>query len=138
MAGEALKGRPSNNPHGRPRKAQGLTDLYRKYLDAKDPGDKVARKQRMVEELHRRAMGGWVIDPDDPEHRVYVRGSDDLLKYAFDRVDGKPVQAIEHSGPDAGPMEVNLPPDVRDQRILELLGKLGVKQLGDEPNDQPR
>lgn len=122
--GAALKGRPSNNPHGRPRKAQGLTDLLRTYLDKKDPSDKVARKQLMVEELYRRAMGGWIADPDDPDHRVYVRGSDDLLKYAFDRVDGKPIQALEHTGDGGAPIEVELTPDERNARILALVAKL--------------
>lgn len=131
--GAALKGRPSNNPNGRPRKAQGLTDLLRTYLDKKDPADKVARKQLMVEELYRRAMGGWAVDPLDDTHMVYVRGSDEMLRYAFDRVDGKPIQALEHSGFEGGPVEVELTPDERNARILALLEKLNADHRATQP-----
>ena len=119
-----LKGRPSNNPSGRPRQAECLTNLLREYLHKKDPETKVARKQLMVEELYRRAMGGWAVDPIDDKHMVYVRGSDEMLRYAFDRVDGKPIQALEHTGDGGAPIEVELTPDERNARILALVTKL--------------
>jgi hypothetical protein len=89
----------------------------------------------MVEELYRRAVGGFITDPDDPEHRVYVRGSDDLLKYAFDRVDGKPIQALEHTGDGGAPIEVELTPDERNARILALVTKLADDYRATQPPD---
>lgn len=112
------------NPKGRPKKGTALTDILRTYLSKKDPGDPVARKKKLAEELYRRAIGGWVVDPENPERREYVPGSDDLLRYLFNRIDGNPIQALEHTGEDGGPIEVSLSPDERTARIAQLLEKL--------------
>lgn len=83
---------PGNNanPRGRPKKGTALTDLLRTYLNTKDPEQLVARKKLLAAELYRRAVGGFIADPSDPNKREYVRGSDDLLRYLYDRIDGKP------------------------------------------------
>jgi hypothetical protein len=118
------------NPHGRPKKGNALTDLFRAYLNKKDPENLVARKKLFIEELYRRSVGGWVADPTDPNRREYVRGSDDLFKYAINRLDGLPIQSLELSGENGGPIEVALTPDERSARILQLLEKL-------QPNGDP-
>lgn len=82
------------NPNGRPKKGNSITELIEKNLSKDD----------FAKELIRRAMGGWVDGPDGK--REYVKGSDDLLRYLNDRIDGKPRQALDIT------TEEDLPPIV--------------------------
>ena len=62
-----------NNPNGRPKKGQSLTDLLNKKLD----------KEKFIEELIK-----------------YAETDPVMKKYIFDRIDGKVVEKHELSSPD--------------------------------------
>ena len=83
----------SGNPKGRPKLGEAITDLFREYLEGKDDGNAVSRKRLLVEELYKRAMGKSGTDKDG--NPVYVSGSDELLKYIVNRLDGMPRQALD-------------------------------------------
>jgi hypothetical protein len=57
-----------------------------------------------------------------PLHAVRIRAADKV----FDRIIGRPVQAIRHSGPDGGPLEVEV--DVRS--VLRGLADRGLIRPG--------
>lgn len=73
----------SGNPNGRP-KGGYLTDILKRQGEIVDQeradGKKISRKEAISEKLWEIAMSG-----DDAV----------LLKYLYDRIDGKPLQAIE-------------------------------------------
>lgn len=83
----------SGNPKGRPKSGEALTELFRQYLDAIDPELRVPRKQKLVEELYRRAMGSSKKGKNGKT--IMIPGSDELLKYIINRLDGMPRQALE-------------------------------------------
>lgn len=90
-----VRGRPfepgkSPNPNGRPKKGKSLTDLLTTYLGKKADGDLVARKQRLAEELYEGAVGKVIRHPVTGDLEKVIPGDPVLLKYIFDRVDGKP------------------------------------------------
>lgn len=62
------------NPHGRPRKGAALTELLKEYLDAPDPETGIERKRMLAGILY-----GHIKN-----------GDTDMIKYVYDRVDGKP------------------------------------------------
>ncbi len=90
--GKFVKGQ-SGNPAGRPKSGDAVTDLFRKYLGKKEKGDRVTRKQRLVEELYQRALGRTIVDGDGKT--VRIPGSDEILKYIVNRLDGMPKQAVD-------------------------------------------
>ena len=92
MGGRFVKG-VSGNPLGRPKSGEAITEIFREFLDGQDDGDLVTRKQRLVEELYRRAVGTVVTDEDGNSTRT--PGSDDILKYIINRLDGMPRQAVD-------------------------------------------
>ena len=73
----------SGNPSGRPLKEYCLTDILKDQGNITDEvdskGKPISRKQAIAAKLWERALGGDVI----------------LLKYLYDRIDGKPLQTIE-------------------------------------------
>ena len=76
-----VKGGPSPNPGGRPKKEYSLTAILREKL--MEPGeDERTRGHRIAEKL---LQGAEACDPD-------------LIRYVFNRVDGMPRQAIEQTG----------------------------------------
>ena len=80
----------TGNPNGRPKKVKDWADAIRLVAnepDEEEPNKKKIRK--LAEQLFRDAMGGNVT----------------ASKEIGDRLDGKPVQGIEASGPDGGPIE---------------------------------
>ncbi len=83
----------SGNPKGRPKLGQAITDILREYLEGFDDEEKVIRKHRLIEELYRRAVGKTEKDKDGKEKKV--EGSDEILKYLINRLDGMPRQAVD-------------------------------------------
>ena len=83
----------SGNPRGRPKSGAAITDLFRSFLAGTDPGERVTRKRLLVEELYRRAIGKTVENEDGTTS--YIPGSDDILKYIVNRLDGMPKQAVD-------------------------------------------
>ena len=83
----------SGNPKGRPPSGEAVTELFREYLEGVPEGERLPRKQLLVRELYRRALGGTSVD----EHGKVIRtqGSDELLKYIVNRLDGMPRQAVD-------------------------------------------
>ena len=71
----------SGNPNGRPKKGTALTDILKGKLDAESLAEALIRK---IEE-----------------------GDTVAIKYAYDRIDGKPIETKHISGEDGGPLEVN-------------------------------
>jgi hypothetical protein len=69
----AFKKGQSGNPKGRPPKGHAITDLLNKYLCETAPGDKVERKQKLIEAMFKHA----------------VEGDTTAMKYIVDRIDGK-------------------------------------------------
>jgi len=78
----------SGNPNGRPRKNRAMTDELRCLLQRKwQPRDTTTR-ELIAQQLICLALTADL----------------DAIKYIFDRVDGKPAQSLEHSGPGGGPI----------------------------------
>ena len=69
-----------NNPNGRPKKEHSLTDLLKEALEQPHNDTGKTKKQVVIETLYRIAT--------EKEDVV-------MLKYLFDRIDGKPLQTIE-------------------------------------------
>jgi len=84
------KGR-SGNPAGRPKKGQALTDLLRQRIEDKEAG--VSRKEKIIEKLIGMAESGDIA----------------AVKYIFDRLDGRPIEAIK------------IDPNGIDGKLLEIL-----------------
>lgn len=87
MAGATDNGfdkRPQDiNRNGRPKKEYCLTDILKDQGNLTDEvdadGNPISRKEAVGRKLWERALGGDVV----------------LLKYLYDRIDGKPLQTIE-------------------------------------------
>lgn len=80
----------SGNPRGRPKKEKALTDLLAKYLNGKDDEDGgLARKHVLVRELY---LGSKlrIVKDEDGKTVAAIPGDPSLLKYIYDRLDGKP------------------------------------------------
>jgi len=83
----------AGNPKGRPKLGEAITDLFREYLEGKDDDTALTRKRLLVEELYSRAMGKMGTDKEG--NSVHLPGSDELLKYIVNRLDGMPRQALD-------------------------------------------
>jgi hypothetical protein len=96
------------NPRGRPKKGETLIEILRSKLDEKIPKSQSAYKDMVVMRL------------------IQLANSGDLgaLKYIFDRMEGSPRQAVEHTGADGGPIEVDMNPAERKKRIAEIQAEI--------------
>jgi len=68
----------SGNPFGRPKKGQGLTDILKLQLDEASDGG-ISKKEQIARKLIELALDGNL----------------QALIYVFDRLDGKPMQAVK-------------------------------------------
>lgn len=105
----------TGNPNGRPPRGETLTDILRvklRELKVKGKGNKpIEAKEALMITLLNIAMAGDLR----------------AIQYIMDRVDGKPVQMSEISGPEGGPVEIE---QVRNG-LLEL-----VSRYADEGDSQ--
>ena len=73
----------SGNPNGRPKKAACLTDILRGQGNIEDvkleDGTKISRKEAIARKMWSMALGG------DPV----------IMKYLYDRIDGKPKATVD-------------------------------------------
>lgn len=69
------------NRNGRPKKEHCLTDLLKEALDQKHDESGKTNKQMIIDKMYELANDGDAI----------------ILKYLFDRIDGKPLQQIENT-----------------------------------------
>lgn len=74
--------------------------------------------------------------PNDKERRIYadavaeknlglmLKGDIRVTSEVTDRMDGKAVQALEHTGPNRGPIQFeNMTPEEKQLRLAELLAR---------------
>ena len=112
MAGRTQNLKPwskgvSGNPGGRPKKTR-FADACRELLSRPAPGDKSGRSyaEAIAEKLAKKALAG-----DIPAAREIA-----------DRAEGKARQAMEVSGPEGGPLDLQFMTDEElDTRIRELM-----------------
>ena len=100
------KGR-TNNPNGRPPKAKSLSTMLEKALArTRDVGDRrVSGKQIVTEMIDRALTTGRVRFPEDTEESILsVKDWIDFVKWAYERVDGKPPQPL--TGDSDSPLKI--------------------------------
>lgn len=78
----------SGNPNGRPPKSKALSEELRRLLQRHAPGSKKSNLEVIVAKLLELAR----------------EGDKDALRYVFDRLEGRPAQALELTGDDARPV----------------------------------
>jgi len=125
-AGKPFKKGQSGNPGGRP-----STAWIREYLaELASPGAP-PRKQAIIQALWLTAI--------ERRHKDHVRAAELLLAYDV----GKPVQAIEVSGPEGGPIDTGdgglrlLTSEAANRRLRELLQKAAGPPGPPEPAAEP-
>jgi hypothetical protein len=106
MAGVAGR---TNNPNGRPPKSKALTFMLEVALGKTHlyNGKNVSGKRILAEMVSNAVVMGRVRFPSDTEDSVIsVKDWIELVKWAYDRVDGKPVQPL--AGEDGSPLIVKV------------------------------
>lgn len=107
----------SGNPKGRP-KGQSLTAILRALArEEVRPGVTVA------EAISRRLL------------QLAMKGDRRAIRDVFDRLEGRPVQAIELSGPDEGAIPISLTSLPTSE--LESLGRIAERLVDGEPEGGP-
>jgi hypothetical protein len=91
----------SGNPNGRPVKS--LTTVLRKVVAQKREGE--CGNVLLAKKLRELAFEGGL----------------EAIKYIYDRLDGRPVQALEHSGPEGGPIALDINEAKRLANAVERL-----------------
>ena len=80
----------SGNPNGRPRKNKSLSEELRRVLQERAPDLEQTNLQVIVAKLVEMARDG----------------DKDILRYVFDRLEGRPAQAVELTGDKARPLRI--------------------------------
>lgn len=73
----------TNNPNGRPRKGNSLTELMEEFLEKIPEGEKKTNKEKFIEKVYAQAI---------------EKGDTTCQKMIWNYIDGMPKQSIEHSG----------------------------------------
>ena len=81
----------SGNPNGRPKKGTSLTEILRELGEVPPGKTGKPRKEVIAEKLWRLALSGDKF----------------ALRYVYDRLDGKPKETKEISGPDGEGIEIH-------------------------------
>ena len=94
----------SGNPKGRPPGKKALTTSLRSRVE------KTGERQKLEQALFDLAYGHQVRETDSKgRERIYTTSPDfRAIQYIYDRIDGKPLQAVEHSGEDGQPIEFSI------------------------------
>lgn len=106
MAGIAGK---TNNPNGRPPKSKALTNMLETALGKTHlyKGKKKSGKRILADMVSNAIITGRVRFPDDTEDSVIsIKDWIELVRWTYERVDGKPVQPI--AGEDGNPLLVKV------------------------------
>lgn len=106
----------SNNPNGRPPKKTALTDMLKVALDHTMPygGKNVSGKRILADLVSKAITTGRLKFPNDTEESVIsVRDWIELVKWAYERVDGKPVQPIA-GDPESAPISFRITMDGKE------------------------
>jgi hypothetical protein len=123
----------SGNPKGRPKTGEAITELFKEYLEGIDETTKLERKRLLVEELYARAMGKKTISKRGKQ--IQLPGSDELLKYIVNRLDGMPKQAVDLEafvdGEETLTVFIERPSGAPASRADE--GREGTKDAEDQP-----
>lgn len=101
----------SGNPNGRPRKLKTLTEILAQELAKtiqNGEEHRVAVKRFMAIRVAEAITKGTITLTDNKQHELTPNEWVDLVKWAYNRVDGMPKQATELSGPDAGPIQIQV------------------------------
>lgn len=114
----AFKKWESGNPGGRPKKLP-ITDRLREELAKKG-------KSRITNDA---AIARKLIT-------MAIAGDKEAIKEIFDRTEGKPVQRTESSGPNGGPIPIEVPGtrEEIERRIAELLSKSASPRARSKPS----
>jgi hypothetical protein len=86
-----------NNPNGRPAKCQALTDSLKIELNKTFDfeGKKISGKKIVAKLVAKAIVTGRFKFPEDTEDSVIsIKDWMEFVKWAYERVDGKPVQPI--------------------------------------------
>lgn len=89
----------SGNPKGRPKRGETISELIRAVLREKGP-EGIANRKLVAQKLVALALDGNM----------------DAIKVVLDRVDGKVVEKLEHSGAGGGPLILEYVNDWRSFR----------------------
>ena len=100
MAEKMWKPGQSGNPGGRP-KRKPLTDAYAALLDKPIPPD-MARQLKLDESTTYAEVIAMSL------LREAVKGKVNAAAELADRTEGRVAQAVEHSGPDGGPIQASV------------------------------
>lgn len=106
----------SGNPRGRPRKADALATLFDEHFKKEDRIGVIAKA---VEQA--------------------LAGNKDARDFLFDRTYGKPMQAIEMTGTDGGPLEVeysSIDLAIAHQRIADHQKAIDQRQQNEASSDE--
>lgn len=99
----------TNNPNGRPPKSKALTDLLETALGHTYPfnGKNVSGKKILADLVSKALVTGRVRFPDDTDDSVIsIKDWIEFVKWAYERIDGKPVQPV--SGDVDNPLVINV------------------------------
>jgi hypothetical protein len=103
----------SNNPNGRPKKDTALTDMLKVSLGHTFDyeGKKVSGKRILSDLVSKALITGRLQFPDDEQVSIIsVKDWFELAKWAYERIDGKPVQPVG-GAEELGPIIVKLVSD---------------------------
>jgi Family of unknown function (DUF5681) len=95
----------SGNPRGRPRRGSCLADLLRRELERTGPAG-VTHKEALVNALVETACEGDLR----------------AIDMIFDRVEGRPKQRQEVSGPEAGPLLLGA--HISDEELIDMIRRI--------------
>ena len=118
----------SGNPSGRP-KRQPISERYATIAELPAPGYLLSALK--LSEAEKQAIKTYGDALALSQFRAGIKGKTDAAREIADRVEGRSRQAVEVSGPEGAPIDVQFMSDEQlDARIAELLAKLHKEKAG--------